>query len=159
MSQNVKETICDIQETDVHVDAEIAYFLFITRQCKMCGMHRYMENIKQLNPTLETDSNLVQLKRWELVKKDKVGMAKMDIVFKETAKWKPFQQYIADIYGMALHLVHKYWQYPQFRNIQTNLKRDTCYKSLILLWISYTSTQMSHSQFTGTISKQQCTQL
>ena len=42
----------------------------------MCGMHKYMENIKQLNATLETDSNLVQWKRWELVKKANVGMTK-----------------------------------------------------------------------------------
>ena len=103
MSQNVKETICDFQETDVHVDQKIGYFL----QCKMCGMYKYMRNIKQLNPNLETDSILVQWQRWELLKKANVGMTKMDIVFKETTKWKFFQQYIADLDGMALHLFHK----------------------------------------------------
>ena len=123
MSQNVKETICDVQETDVHVDPEIGYFSCITRQYKMCDVHKYMENIKQLNPTLETDSNLVQWKRWELVKKANVGTKKMDIVFKETTKWKLFQQCIGDLDGMALHLFHKYWQYAEFRNIQTNLKK------------------------------------
>ena len=89
----------------------------------MCGRHKNMENIKQLNPILETDSNLVHWKRWELVKKANVGMTKMDIVFKETTKWKLFQQYIADLEGMALHLFHKYWQNAQFRNIQTNLEK------------------------------------
>ena len=48
MSQNVKETNCDGQETDIHVDPEIGYFSCITRQCKMCGMHKYTKKYKTI---------------------------------------------------------------------------------------------------------------
>ena len=119
MLENVKETICIVAETDVHVDPTIEYFQCLTYECKTCEVEIYKQKILDLNKELETDPTEVKWKRWELVKKDYGPHAKMDIVFKKTSKLQLVEQYLKDLSTLAFH---KYWGYGQFHHVQTNLK-------------------------------------
>ena len=118
----VKETICPVEATDVHVDPDLGYLHCIRRKCQKCGTQKYLDRLLDLNPSLEGDNEVVEWRRWDNVIVGK--RKKMDIVFMHGTKLELLNLYIEDLKAMAEHQFHRFWQYGQFRMIQTNLPSD-----------------------------------